>query len=142
MRKYLIGLLLLVAVSTQAQIKVAKIPGTIFEVDVYVLVTKDLPKAHQFVQKIVDSAYELKDFDNNVGMTFSASGKPIVLWIPALPKTIEDFSVINHEVLHLIWAILSWVHIPLSDDTEEVYAYMTSYYTRIIYTILSTNEKK
>lgn len=46
---------------------------------------------------------------------------------------LENPGTLNHEVIHAVWGICRTAGIPLSDDTEEVYAYLHDYITSEIY---------
>lgn len=123
--------ILFLFISLTAKSQILKIKGAVFDMDTYVLMTKDTSMALKFINNIYpDITY--KDLDCR-GVTFYEYGKPIMMWIESTPITIEQFAVLNHEILHIVVSILKWAGVPLSDDTEEVYAYMMHYYTLIIY---------
>lgn len=51
--------------------------------------------------------------------TYNRSGAPILIWLHASAWA----GIVAHEVFHAVYAALSNRAVPLSNDTEEVYAY-------------------
>ena len=101
------------------------IPGSEFDLGVRVLVTSDLEYAVKYVQKNLDSTVQAGDFDAR-GVTFpSRDGLSPIVWIPNL----DDPAVVQHELLHATIDIMKWASVPLTEDTEEVYAYELQYLT-------------
>ena len=101
------------------------IPGGEFDLGVKVLVTSDLEYAVKYVQKNLDSTVQAGDFDAR-GVTFpSRDGLSPIVWIPNL----DDPAVVQHELLHATIDIMKWASVPLTEDTEEVYAYELQYLT-------------
>lgn len=52
---------------------------------------------------------------------------------PAKQPDGEGHSAIPHEVFHVVASVLSSRGIPLTDETEEVYAYLTGFLNKQIY---------
>ena len=101
------------------------IPGGEFDLGVKVLVTSDLEYAVKYVQKNLDSTVQAGDFDAR-GVTFpSRDGLSPIVWVPNL----DDPAVVQHELLHATIDIMKWANVPLTEDTEEVYAYELQYLT-------------
>lgn len=102
-----------------------EIQGTSIDLNVTILVTEDTAKAAAFVRANLDSSVIGSDFDCR-GLTFpSQDGKPIIIWLPNL----KDKGVISHELFHATLSKMQWAGIPLTDDTEEAYAYELQYLT-------------
>ena len=102
-----------------------EIQGTSIDLNVTILVTEDTAKAAAFVRANLDSSVIGSDFDCR-GVTFpSQDGKPIIIWLPNL----KDKGVISHELFHATLSKMQWANIPLTDDTEEAYAYELQYLT-------------
>ena len=102
-----------------------EIQGTSIDLSVIILVTEDTAKAASYVRDNLDSSVIGSDFDCR-GVTFpTQDGKPIIIWLPNL----EDKGVINHELLHATISKMQWANIPLTEDTEEAYAYELQYLT-------------
>ena len=57
----------------------------------------------------------------------------LVLYMPNVPKRIDDFVTLNHEIFHCTILILKRIGVSLSDDSEEAYAYLYEYITKMIY---------
>ncbi len=127
----LLLLLLLFPLLSSSQVKIVRVPGTIFDIDTYVIVTKDTVQARLAVNAILPISTE--GVFVNRAVTFYSPGYPIVTWFPSTPLTVEGLSIINHEILHIVVSILSWAGVPLTDESEEVYCYMLQYYTKEIY---------
>jgi hypothetical protein len=90
---------------------------------VTVIITEDITKALKFVKENNDTSAKIEDFVAR-GLTFPINdGKPPVIWIPHMDGSPEDISILNHELIHANFSILSWAGLSLSDSTEEVYAY-------------------
>lgn len=137
MKKLIILLLFPLSLFSQ---KMGLITNNIYDVDVYVISTDSKLEAKLFVNGILGNVAEDSDFDNKA-MTFYDDGSQIVVWFPKLSKTFEDLSTINHEVSHVITAILERIGVPLSEDTSEVHAYMTGFYNKNFYKIVYGDNK-
>ena len=131
----LLILLLLFPTLLFSQSVVHKIEGKVFDLDTYVIITKDTALARKATLMIVEESVETEDFQNRA-LTIFQMGYPVVLWIPSKPKNIEEYSILNHEILHVVSSILKWAGVPLSDDTEEVYGHMMQYYSKEIYKLM------
>lgn len=101
------------------------IPGKTFDLDVVVVISKDTQKSLEMIRAI-DTTATIADFDAR-GVTFTA-GSSIVIWMPE----VED-QIVSHELLHATVAIMNWAGVPLTEDTEEVYAYQLQYLTNEFY---------
>ena len=75
----------------------------------------------------------IKDFgepdDTTLARTSITEQGSVILWMPSLPKTTKDCGTLAHEIFHAARFILNKIGINLSDDTEEVYAYLIGYIT-------------
>lgn len=133
MKKLVFIILLFFSIFASAQDMAFKITGTVFDLDTYVIITKDQEKAYKLAVSVLDSSNVDKSIFQNRGAVMFGVGTPIVLWIPSIPKNTEDYSILNHEIFHLSSAILRWAGIRLSEDTDELYAYMIQYYSKTIF---------
>lgn len=103
--------------------RIITIEPSTFDMPVLVIITEDVNKALKFVKEKNDPSAKIQDFEAR-GVTFPINeGKPPIIWIPHLDGSPEDVSILNHELLHANFSILSWAGLSLSDSTEEVYAY-------------------
>ncbi len=132
MKEPLIILLVIAAIfgiskKIDQQLEVFTIPGKTFDLDVVVVIEKDVNKAYKII-KGIDSTAALDDFEAR-GVTFT-NGSSIVVWMPEVQK-----EIVAHELLHATVAIMNWASVPLTDDTEEVYAYQLQYLTNEFYKI-------
>lgn len=130
MKKLLI-ILLLLSNTCYSQVK---IKGTIFDLDTYVLVNSDTTKSLKIIRSFGLTANG-SDLDSR-GSTFYEYGLPIVVWFPTKPKGNDWSLIVTHESFHVIVGILQWAGLSLSDETEELYAFMLGYYTNEITKIL------
>lgn len=105
-----------------------KMDGGTFDLDIYVYITKDTNIIRNQIAHIVDVPPEEISFEARA-ITFFRPGYPIVLWFPKNPES----SVLNHELTHVTVSILQWANVPLSNDTEEVYAFEMQYLTNQFY---------
>lgn len=133
--KLLLFLLLLFSTPVFCQDKFFRIEGTVFDLDVYVIVTKDTAKAYKTAISIVgEENVSHRDFVSR-GLTLGNvdEGTPVILWIPKVPSNTEEYAILSHEIFHTISMVLRWAGVSLSEDTDEVYAYMVQYYTLSIF---------
>ncbi len=64
-----------------------------------------------------------------------------ILWVEKYPKTIADRAILVHEIIHLVFNLLSYKNIrPVQDEnsvylgtTVEPYAYLVEYFYREIF---------
>ncbi|WP_270546562.1 hypothetical protein [Butyricimonas paravirosa] len=80
---------------------------------------------------------QIEEFDTCVqkgrGHTYMFDTGQLVLYMPNVPKRIDDFVTLNHEIFHCTILILKRIGVSLSDDSEEAYAYLYEYITKMIY---------
>lgn len=106
--------------------------GGTFDMDVKVVITENVPFAFQVVLDNIDSSFTSKDF-NARGVTFYKYGYNIVMWLPERPVSVEQISIANHELFHVVKSIMFNSGIDLSDETEEAYAYEFQYVSKQFY---------
>jgi len=106
-----------------------KTDGGTFDISIYVCVSNNIPKIINLIDSLggmtVDSLY----FDTRA-TTFYTYGNPIFVWFP---DEQIDLTVVNHELVHVVCAIMKWANIPLTNETEEIFAYEFQYLTKQIY---------
>ena len=105
------------------QYEVVTLPGSMFDIDVKVLVTDDTSFAVNYVKENLDSTVTAKDFDSRATTFPTQDGKPVIIWMPYK----SHIDVINHELFHAVVSIMKWAGVPLNDSTEEIYAYQMQY---------------
>ena len=59
-----------------------------------------------------------------------------------IPKTNTEYSFLQHEIFHAVCFVMSQVGMKLSDDSDEAYAYLISFYTREFYDLIDKKQKK
>lgn len=142
MKQLLIFIFLFLSSVCRGQLSITRISGTIFDLDVYTVIGVDTAKARTFVNYMFkDSTACITENFENRGTTFYKPGYPIIMWLPTTIKNIEELSITNHEIFHVVSSLLNWVGIKLSNETEELYAYTYQYYSKIIYTIINKEDE-
>lgn len=63
---------------------------------------------------------------------YDESRQVFLMWMPRTPKTAQDMGFLSHEVFHAVCAVMSGIGSSLSDNTEEVYAYLITFLTQKI----------
>ena len=112
-----------------ARYNVITLSGSTFDLDVKVLITDDIDFAVKYVKENLDSTVKSEDFDARAVTFGTIDGKSPIIWLPH--ETTVD--VINHELLHATVSIMNWAGVPLTDSTEEVYAYELQYLSNQFY---------
>lgn len=119
-------LLILILFSLNIESKPIKINGGTFDLDIYIYTGTDTTYLKKEIGDLVNIKLTGDDFETR-GLTLYNYSYPIVMWFPEYPK---DNSLLNHELLHAVIAIMRWANIPLTEDTEEIYAYELQYLTK------------
>ena len=50
-----------------------------------------------------------------------------IIWLPRIPKTIQDMASLVHEIEHCVFYLFQYKGLKHSDDSEEAYAYMMEF---------------
>ena len=139
MNKIIIILLLFISCQNQpskgsfGDFRIITIEPSTFDMPIFVIITEDTSKALEFVKNNNNSDATIEDFDARA-ITFPINdGKPPIIWIPHMDGSAEDISIINHELLHANFSILSWAGVSLSDSSEEAYTYNYQFITKEFY---------
>jgi hypothetical protein len=107
------------------------ITGGTFDLDAYVIITDDTAYAASYATQVLGETYTNEDFKAR-GLTLSDElGTTFVIWLPI--NSVEDTSIVHHELLHLTYSMLHAVGIELSPETEEVYTYQLQYLSKQFY---------
>ena len=112
-----------------AKYQVISLEGSTFDLDVTVLITDDTAFAVDYVQKNLDSSAKSEHFNARAVTFTTIDGKPPIIWLPY--HTPVD--IVNHELLHATIDVMNWAGVPLTDTTEEVYAYELQYLSSQLY---------
>ena len=102
---------------------VVTLPPSTFDMEVKVLITDDTAFARSYVMENLDSTVRTEDFDTRATTFGIVDGKPPIIWLPYEAPV----AIINHELFHATVNIMNWAGVPLTDSTEEVYAYELQY---------------
>lgn len=106
-----------------AKYQVISLEGSTFDLDVTVLITDDTAFAASYVRENLDSTAKSEDFNARAVTFTTIDGKPPIIWLPY--HTPVD--IVNHELMHATADVMRWAGVPLTDTTEEVYAYELQY---------------
>lgn len=109
--------------------QVISLEGSTFDLDVTVLITDDTAFAAKYVRENLDSTAKSEDFDARAVTFTTLDGKPPIIWMPY--HTPVD--IVNHELMHATADVMRWAGVPLTDTTEEVYAYELQYLSNQFY---------
>ena len=112
-----------------AKYQVITLKGTTFDMDVTVLITDDTAFAVKYVRENLDSSAKSEHFNARAVTFVTVDGKPPIIWLPHN----TPIEVVNHELLHATIDIMNWAGVPLTDSTEEVYAYELQYLSNEFY---------
>jgi len=73
-----------------------------------------------------------KDSNHN-GRFILLEDNRMIIHLHNIPKSIDDLSILNHEILHATICIHRLVDMNLCHDTEESYTYLMEYLQKQIY---------
>lgn len=118
---------------TTKEFQLFELSGGTFEYDAYVIISNDTDSVVNFVNEhfIVD-IYTKEDFRAR-GLTFSGDSNISIIWLPLVPNDPENMAIVNHELFHLTHNMMLWADIPLTDASDETYAYELQHLTKQFY---------
>jgi hypothetical protein len=61
------------------------------------------------------------------------SGGQTIIRLPSKPSTPQEFGTVSHEIFHGVDFIFNKIGIPLSEYSDEAYAYLIGYVTEKFY---------
>ena len=100
----------------------------------------DVPSFRKAVRRYhtkeqTDAIFERLEFnDNSAGKTiYDNKENAFIVWMPYLPQTLYDMQFLTHEIFHATRLLMRGIDIPLSDDSEEAYAYLIGYITKRVF---------
>ena len=98
-----------------------------FDVSYYLIVGKDFDKIEKFLKNnFHDDNYKLNLSEDNACF-FSRFNYSPVVWIPKKPKTEREYGSFVHELLHLVFYVLTeWASVKHCDESEEVFTHLLS----------------
>jgi len=87
--------------------RIIDIDGSSFDMPVIIIITEDASRALKYVKENNDSAAKMEDFDARA-VTFPINdGRPPIIWLPHMDGSVEDMSIVNHELFHANFSILN-----------------------------------
>jgi len=79
---------------------------------------------------------EQKNFNETLGYV-NSRGSDIVLWLPKIPRTIEDLSVLVHECMHVVICVDRYVDLEYKRSrSNEQFAYLIDFIFKNVLTLL------
>lgn len=104
--------------------KVFHLNMEIYDVDVVVLIASDRYEALKYARKYFeDTTLRISDFDAKAVTFFNGQDAPL-MWLPKVPENPEEVGTLNHELFHATSMIMQHVGIPLTNSSNEAYAYV------------------
>lgn len=113
-----------------------KIPVDIYKRDIAFSFGLDYEEYEKKLKKLLpDTAhYEIKEsYCCGLGRTYRFTTKQIVVSMPNLPFTNQEFGTLAHEIFHAVTMLLANCGLRLSDKSDEAYAYLISFVTEHLY---------
>lgn len=84
--------------------------------DVYILLNEE------------DYDFFISDWnDNREGLCCSFGNHEVLIWLKRVPRSINDKSILVHELSHAVTEILKYVDTRYDESTKELYAYLLGY---------------
>lgn len=74
--------------------------------------------------------------EHTLGYTFALDDS-VVMWLSEYPTNSKALSILNHEVFHVVHKVMDLVGITLGWESDEAFAYYTSYISKQIYNNLN-----
>lgn len=88
---------------------------------------KALLKYHD--DKVVKEMLDGFSFNERGWTVYDSENNAFFVWMPCMPKTAQDIGFLVHELFHATYAVFGNLGSPLSDDNEELFAYILGYVT-------------
>lgn len=70
------------------------------------------------------------------GKCFYRTGYVPIIWLPGKPKSPREVATLAHECLHAVMHLFDWAAVPVTRDTEEVFAHAQAHLVTNILTKL------
>ncbi len=99
----------------------------------FLIYIRDIIKENSLYDKIENS------IDNYDGLSIEVYSGLYILYMKEKPKKSYHKSILAHEIFHITSYIMSRIDLKLSNDNEEVYAYLNGFITREFYKKLNKN---
>jgi hypothetical protein len=107
--------------------------GGTFDQNSKVIITNDTLLALKYVREQGhDTTITKADFESR-GICFFFEDYSPIMWLPSIPVTPEETAIANHELMHLTVNIMNWAGVPLTEESEEAYAYELQYLSNQFY---------
>jgi len=117
----MIKYLLLILLTSCQQVIKFNIPPSLYKENIEVIIAPG-----EYMNEYDTSSIDYTMLD---GLTTSSEGN-VTIWVSSYK---DNEAIINHELFHATYAIMQWINIPLSNSSEEAYAYFLGYITEEFY---------
>ncbi len=105
-------------------------------------------KAYEYAAYVFEQKWDAEHVLNaeqkgNVarGVTLYQTGYIPIVWLPQPPKTAREHATFAHEIIHAVNHLFDWVNIPVSKDTEEVFAHSVAHVISNVYAKLELSQR-
>jgi len=105
--------------------KIYKIQEKTFVNTLYLVVNCSKEELQKWSKTKIDHAPEISEGSD--GAFYSQNGSDVV-WLEKYKNTPFYNGLLGHELIHLVRAELAYKQILLTEDTDEVYAYLFQFY--------------
>jgi len=110
-----------------------KVKAACYPFNVYIQICGTKQTVLDKLKKEGIKGIDLVEVPNSAAATYDVSSNDCLIWMQNPIRTLEDLSILNHEIFHCVVRILRDCGIDLNVSTEEAYAYLTDYLCLKIY---------
>lgn len=114
------------------EMNITKIPDPVYETNIWCIWNCDNDEFYDWVTKKYGVEITRIGCQGRAILIQSDVYSHFIIYLSKANYEIEFFALLNHELIHLVQYIMDYVQMPFNDDTNEAYAYFSSYLTRKI----------
>lgn len=113
------------------QFKTVYVDVPLYKNGVRFVITKNVTRAKKYIRNhIKEPNWEPEFLESPGAFTVVKPDYVCLVWLPSLPKTVQNFASLVHELQHVTFWILSRAGIPLNTSTQEAYSYLIGFLTQ------------
>lgn len=115
------------------------IKGTVFPYDIIVALGVTKEELFKYSDKEFENGISQKDKDERFdfstcrGKAIRLDNNALILWLKEFPTSPQYHGHLAHEIFHIADMILDKIGVTHSNDSDEVWAYLIDWITKIIY---------
>lgn len=111
-----------------------------FDIDFHLVIGEHVKEIVQTLKDMYGKNKKIKSsYFVDRGAFIAINGIPPIIWIPKVPSSAEEYAVLNHEVIHLVFYVMTWANIKINEETEEIFSHQMQYLSRMIYEKIFNN---